>query len=165
MSGPVSVVRFTSEYEVIAPLYSMDPEILRERDAAHGQPVQRWFIRRAGRATGAVSTWLRPDDRMFLTFKTENLTSFEPLVEAVAANLGRSLSVTVDLGDDDRVAALVDLGFEIDQVSEAFFVPFSVALGVVHRAWVPSGYRIDSVADVDETKAFALDNRLRNLVP
>ncbi len=35
----------------------------------------------------------------------------------------------------------------------------------MRRAWIPSGYAVRSVADVDEERAFALDNRVRSLVP
>lgn len=161
----MKVVRFSHEYELVAPIYSMDPTQLRHRDEAQRQSFQRWFAHEDGQAIGAVVTWLRPDDRMFLTFKVEDPQAFEPLVKAVATALHRSLSTTVDLGDADRVAALVDCGFEVETVGEGFRIPFSEVLPMVRRAWVPSGYRIDSVADVDERKAFALDNEIRNLVP
>lgn len=161
----MNVVRFSCEYDLVAPLYSLDAAVLRERDEAQRQPLQRWFVHQDGQAIGAVATWLRPDDRLFLAFKVDNVRAFGPLVDAVVAALHRPLSTTVDLGEADHVAALRDCGFTVETVGEGFRIRLSDVRRLVQRAWVPSGYHIASVADVDERKAFELDIEIRNLVP
>lgn len=49
---------------------------------------------------------------------------------------------------------------------DRFVVPFDAILRRLERtAWVPTGYAIRSVDDVDEDRAFELDNKGWNLVP
>ncbi|MGI9528076.1 MAG: GNAT family N-acetyltransferase [Acidimicrobiia bacterium] len=158
-------VRFSDEYELVAPLYGVEPEELRQRDLAKEQAVERWVATGNGVAVGAVDAWLRPDDRLFLTFRGDRIEALAPLVAAVDHAVHRSLFTTVDLEDGDRVYELHDCGFTMETVGERFTVRFSDALALVDRAWVPTGYRIASVADVDEHDAFELDNAIRNLVP
>ncbi|MGI9666702.1 MAG: GNAT family N-acetyltransferase [Acidimicrobiia bacterium] len=159
------VRRFTSEYEEIAWLYGENAAAMRMREEARDTPVIRWIARDEGEVTGAVVAWLRPDNRMFLTFKVRDVDSYGPLVAAAASELGRSLSTSVNPELVGPYAALIDAGFETETVGERFRVPFADAMRVVRRAWVPSGYRIASVVDLDEGRVFELDNAIRNLVP
>lgn len=161
----MDVYRFTDEYELVAPLYAVTPSVLENRDRRQGQPLQRWFAQEGGRALGAVLTWLRPDDRLFLMFKVNDVRAYRPLVDAVDSALGRSYSTMLEAAETDRVAALQQCGFEVEMVAERFRITFSEVLGLLERAWVPTGYEIWSITDVDERKAFELDNAIRNLVP
>lgn len=159
------VVRFSDEYQLVAPLYGMESTELRDRDVSRGQSVQRWFAASDGRALGAVDVWVRPDDRRFMTFRGDRAEAVAPLVDAVSVAVHRSLFTTVDLGDAARFEALAGSGFAVETIGERFTVRFCDALALVRRAWVPAGYRVASVADIDEGKVFELDNAIRNLVP
>lgn len=161
----MQVVRFRDQYDAVAPLYDVDEAQLRARDERQSQELRRWFAVESGAPIGAVVTWLRPDDRLFLMFRVTDVGAYGPLTEAAAEALGRSVSTTCDDAEADRLAALQSAGFRIEMTNDRFVVPFDVALRFAQRAWVPSGYEIRSVADVDEGRAFDLDNAVRNLVP
>lgn len=66
--GEVRVLRFTDEHELAAGVYGLSPDELRERDERQGQRLQRRVAISDGEAVGAVTTWLRPHDRLFLYF-------------------------------------------------------------------------------------------------
>ncbi|MDJ0663785.1 MAG: GNAT family N-acetyltransferase [Acidimicrobiia bacterium] len=159
------VVRFTNQYELVAPLYDIGADDLRARDERQGQSLQRWFAIDDGVPVGAFLTWLRPDDRMFLMFKVTDPRSYRPLSNVAVDVLGRSVSTVCEDAETDHLAALRDAGFRIETTSDRFVIPFDAILPRVARAWVPSGYVIRSVADLDEDRAFELDNKVRNLVP
>lgn len=161
----MDVLRFTDQYETVAALYGSEPAELRARDLGKAGTVRRWFVLDGGVAVGAVDVWLRPDDRLFLTFRGDDVETLAPLVNAVVGATDGPLFATVDLGDTKRVDTLLSCGFTVETIGERFTVRFADALALVQRAWVPTGYRIASIADVDEGKAFELDNGIRSLVP
>ena len=161
----MEVIRFNDEYELAAGLYDVEAAELRERDSRQGQPLQRWLALEAGTGVGAVVTWLRPDDRMFLMFEVRGPEAYAPLVRAVVDALGRSVHTMVDESDVDDVVGMEHAGFRTEMVSERFRIRFDDALHYLNRAWVPSGYEIRSALEVDEARLFALDNEIRNLVP
>lgn len=161
----MQVVRFTDEYEAIAPLYGLMGDEVRERDERQGQVLQRWFAVDDGTPVGALLTWLRPDDRMFLMFKVIDPRAYVPMTEAAVAALGRSVSAMCDDAETDHLAALLEAGFSIETTGDRFVIPFAAIRQRLERAWTPTGYVIRSVTDVDEDRAFELDNKVRNLVP
>lgn len=164
-SACVQVVRFTDQYELVAPLYGLGANELRARDERQGQTLQRWFAVDDGTPVGAFLTWLRPDDRMFLMFRVTDPRAYNPLTDAAVDALGRSVSTMCDDAETDHLAALQDAGFRIEMTGDRFVIPFDAILRPLERAWVPNGYVIRSVVDVDEDRAFELDNKVRNLVP
>jgi GNAT superfamily N-acetyltransferase len=157
----VEVVQFTDEYELAAPVYGISPEELRARDDRQGQPLQRWIALGHGRALGAVSTWLRPDDRMLLYFVGRDPAVYPPLTDAVVEALSRRVYTFVDADDREAVEALQDSGFATELVEERFRIRFDRALARLERAWVPAGFSIHPADAVDEDRLFALDNTLR----
>lgn len=159
------VERFTDEYSLLAPLYEMSADQLRDRDERSGQEVQRWYVVEGGLATAAATARLRPDDRLFLVFRGNGVDAYGPLTEHVVGALGRSAFTTCEDAESDRLRSLFDGGFQIEMTNDRFVVPFDVVLRRLDRAWLPNGYAIRSVADVDEDRAFRLDNAVRNLVP
>lgn len=161
----VEVVRFTDEYELAAPVYGMSPVELRARDDRQGQPLQRWIATGDGRALGAVSTWLRPDDRMFLYFVGGVPAVYSALSEAVVEALERPVHTFVDADDGKTRATLEAAGFTTEVVEERFQIRFERALARLERAWVPSGYSIHPADSVDEDRLFILDNILRRDTP
>lgn len=159
------VEQFSDEYELIAPHYGMTASDLRARDQRQGQSVRRWYVIDEQRVVAAAVPWLRPDDRMFVAFQVEDVRAYRPLTETIGQALGRSVSTMCDDADREHLWALREAGFRIEMTDDRFVVPFASALTLVERAWVPSGYAIRSVSDVDEQRSFELDNQIRNLVP
>jgi GNAT superfamily N-acetyltransferase len=158
------VRRFTNEYLQTAPLYGRTVEELRARDAAQGQPLERWIAGSGENIEGAVSTWLRPDDRLFLFFVGSS-AAIGPLSDAVVDDLGRPVHAFVDAGEAGSFKALVSAGFAVEMTSERFRVPFEAVLNKLRRADAPAGFTIKSAADADEGRLFALDNELRRDTP
>ena len=161
----VTAKRFDGEYAAVAHLWELEPEDLAERDRRSDQPVQRWIAFEAGTALGAATAWLRPDNRMFLTFKAVDDRAIQPLVNAADLDLRRPLFTIADRSEPDRLDALLESGFSIEVEGERFRIPFSEVTRLVARAWVPSEYRIVSVKHVLTEAGFSLDNEIRDLVP
>lgn len=158
------VERFGDQYEATATLCDLSASELRKRDEAQAQPLQRWIAWDGDAVTGAVSTWLRPDDRMFVFF-AGTAGAIGPLTAAASTELGRSLHATVDDSARARVDALSASGFGVEAVNDSFTVPFDAALRVFGRAPVPQGFTIVSAAEVDVDRLFTLDNTVRQEVP
>ena len=161
----MEVVSFTDEYELAAPVYGISPVELRARDDRQGQPLQRWIATGGGGALGAVTTRLRPDGRMFLSFVGGDLSVYSELSKAVVEALERPVHTFVDAADAETLAALGAAGFTTELVEERFQIRFETALARVKRAWVPSGYSIHPADSVDENLLFTLDNTLRQNTP
>lgn len=89
MVEAVRVERFTAEYDLVAPLHGIEPQSLRARYDRPGQARQRWYAIDDGRVIGAVLTWLRPDDRMFLLFEVDDVRVYGPLTDRVVEAVGR----------------------------------------------------------------------------
>lgn len=157
----MKVVRFTDEYDMVADLYGVSPEQLRQRDLQQGRPVERWLAMDGDEITGAVSTLVRPDRRVFLSFKGSDRSSTTPLATAVRQDVGRPVHTLVDAADAEGIAALVNAGFENELVTERFEIRFDAALHWLRRAWVPTGMTIRQADAVDEGRLFTLDNTLR----
>ncbi len=149
----IEIVRLTDQHKTIADLYGVEPDDL------------RWLATDRGQVLGTVTAWLRPDDRMFLKFTSEDPRVLAPLAERASLDLGRPVSCIVDKSSGETLRSLRAVGFVTEVEGERFRLPFNEIMRPLERAWVPTGYRIVSVADVDEAAAFELDNRIRSLVP
>lgn len=152
---------FTDQYEMAAGLYGTTDQELRRRDDRQSQPLQRWLAVDGGVAVGAVTTWLRPDDRTFLMFAGREPAVHAALAEAAAAALGRSVYTIVDADERDTVEALTTAGFATEAVGERFRIRFDQALLMLERAWIPSGVELHPADTVDENRLFTLDNTIR----
>jgi GNAT superfamily N-acetyltransferase len=156
------VVRFTDEYEELAAVDGTSADVLRARDRQRGTAERRWIaIDIDGSVIEAVTTSLRPDERLFLKFSRRDLATWPALIEAVVGALGRGVHTFVDTTDNDAVAALMESGFETELVQERFRIRFAEALARVERAWVPDGFRLRPADAVDRDRLFTLDNTLR----
>lgn len=161
----VEVLQFQHEYELVAPVYGVSPGELRARDDRQAQLLQRWVALDQGRAVGSVDTWLRPDDRMFLSFVGRKPAVWQPLADAVVAALGRPVYSFVDTDAPEAVAGLQAANFDIELEEERFRVRFDAALARLERAWLPSGFSIHPADTVDDDRLFTLDNTLRQDTP
>jgi GNAT superfamily N-acetyltransferase len=126
--------------------------------AKHGRSTGGWLSTMAPR-------WLRPDDRMFLSFVCDDPAARGPLATAAAETLSRAVRTVVDATDTGAIAALETAGFTAELVSEASRIRFEDALAHLDRAWIPTGFSIQPANVVDEDRLFALDNALRRDVP
>ena len=160
----MNIARLTNEYDLVAPLYGCSADELSARDSANHRSVGRWVVATNGTAVAAVMAWVRPDDRVFLSFVGD---------ADVRGRLGRAASIDLDrkvhtLADGDDVAtlaSLTDVGFVTEMESEAFVFAFDAALRWLRRGEVPPGFALVPAHTVDEDRLFALDNRLRCDVP
>ncbi len=161
----MKAARFGDEYGLLAPLYGVSPAELRRRDEEQAQPVRRWYVVEESRAVAAVQASLRPDNRTFLSCRVLEVEAYGPLITEAAEALDMPLYATCDESDSEHMSALRRSGFHIEVTNDRFVIPFDAALRRLARAWLPEGYRIRSVADVDEDRAFRLDNAVRSFVP
>ena len=60
--------QLTDEYDLVAPLYGCGEAELGSRAAANHRFVGRWVVATRGIAVAAVMAWVRPDNRVFLSF-------------------------------------------------------------------------------------------------
>lgn len=157
----MKVVRFTDEYDLVADLYGVSPKQLHQRDVQRGQPLERWLAMDGDEIAGAVSTLVRPDRRVFLSFEGSDRSSMTPLATAVRQDLARPVHTLVDVADAEGIEELANAGFETELVSERFEIRFDTAVHWLRRAWVPTGMTIKRADTVDEDRLFTLDNTLR----
>lgn len=159
----MEIVRFTSQYAEVAPLYGMSPSELVSRDAAHGQ-VWRWFARSGDSVVGAVTGRMRPDARFFITVAGSG-AAIAGVTDAAVSEMRRPLYARVDGDDTDIKSSLESAGFEPEIVVERFEVDFTDAITALRRTRRPRWVRLLPVADADPDRLFALDNEVRNRVP
>lgn len=158
------VEKFVDQDQAAAEAYGISLQQLKQRDANQDQDLYRWLAFDGDRVAGAVTGWLRSDDRMFLMFGCSNPVAYQALTEAVAHDLRRPVYVSADSRHGEDYQEVVDLGYEVEVTSEVFEVPFQPVLRLLGTVSVPSGFRVVSAADVSLKALFDLDNRLRQLV-
>ena len=133
-------------------------------DSPELPPGRRWRATEDGAALGEVTAWLRPDDRLFLTFEGSQ-HAYAALADAVSEAANLPLHVSVDAARTAAIDALTGAGFAVDYVEERFRVRFDAALALLRRASLPAGFALRSAAEVDERRLLALDDELRQQVP
>lgn len=153
----MEIRRFSDEYEAVAPLYGLSGRELAARDR------DRWIAVDRGTVVAAAETLLRPDDRLFVSFKGEP-TAASHLAGAVAEHFDCAVHATADEGSP-LGQALISRGCVVEMTSEQFEVSFESALRYVRRSSLPARYRLLDAAHSDRNRLFTLDNRVRNLVP
>lgn len=153
----MEIEAFTDQYDEVAPLYRLSAVALRVRNR------DRWIAKHDGHIVAAAETLLRPDDRLFVSFKGEP-TAAPHLARALAERFGRTLHATADEASP-LAEALISGGCVIEMTSEQFMVTFEAALRFVRNSTAPSRYELFAAANCDHDRLFALDNDLRSLVP
>ena len=159
------VSRFTDEYDELAALLDVPPNGLRLADGRFEHGVDRWIAHDGGAIVASVRTFTRPDGRTFLMFEGGRLSALPTLAEAAVDVPGSTLWAMVDDEDTERSSAFASAGFAIAYTFDRFDVRFDTALARLRRAWVPTGYAIHPVSEIDVDRAFALDNAIRSFVP
>jgi ribosomal protein S18 acetylase RimI-like enzyme len=120
-----------------------------------------WRAFDGDRAVGAVRSFLRPDNRWFVTFEDGRDDSYAPLLAAADADAGADLYATADDTDFAALDRLAGLGFAVDRRESNYAIP--TGPGTV--ADEPEGIVIISAADADEDDLRRLDDTLRQDVP
>ncbi len=114
---------------------------------------------------GAVTAFLRPDDRWFVAFDGGRADCYGPLLAAVAENTGCDLSVTVDERDDEALERLTGVGFTVARRESDYVIPTDPAVTGLRTTAEPEGVVVISAADAYEDQLRLLDDALRQDVP
>lgn len=159
------VVEFNDEYGLAAPLYGVSADALRSRDLERAEEAGRWLVLDGDVAVGAATSFLRPDNRLFLRVVGSDPAAYVPLIETAATALRRPIHVSVGVEAIDVVSALRGAGLEEEYRGQEFRLPFDQVLTRLRRAWLPRGYSIHPADTVAPDRLFGLDTELRNLTP
>jgi len=114
---------------------------------------------------GAVSAFLRPDDRWFVSLDPGQDDAYEPLIAAVAANTGSNLYASAEDTDDQALDLFGRLGFAEHRRESNFLIPTDPQITGLHETAEPDGVVIISAVDADEDQLRLLDDALRQDVP
>jgi GNAT superfamily N-acetyltransferase len=116
-------------------------------------------------AVGAVTAFLRPDDRWFVAFDACREDVVASLLAAVAANTGSDLWATVD-DDDEYTLELLEMhGFAVARRESVLLIPTDPAITGLGPTAEPAGVVVVSAADAYEDELRRLDDALRQDVP
>ena len=128
-------------------------------------PGLTWRARAESGAVGAVTAFLRPDNRWFVFFDDCRADAYEPLLAAVAGNTGSDLYATADEDDHEAAARLTRLGFIENRREGIFIIPTDPHVTGLADVPVPDETVIISAASADEDDLRLLDDALRTDVP
>ena len=124
-----------------------------------------WRAFNGQQAIGAVTAFLRPDDRWFVNFDVGQDASYQPLLLAVAANTGSDLYTTVDETDEQALAMFARLGFAVNRRESNVLIPTDPDITGLTAVDEPDDVVIISAVDADEDQLRLLDDALRQDVP
>jgi GNAT superfamily N-acetyltransferase len=158
-NGAYSVVR---SMPAVLPSGLMTASELR---VARASPGLVWRAFNGPEMVGAVTAFLRPDDRWFVTFDVRQEESYQPLLGAVAANTGSDLYVAVDETDEHALETFTGLGFTVNRRESNVLIPTDPQITGLHAADEPEGIVIISAVDAYEDQLRLLDDALRQDVP
>jgi ribosomal protein S18 acetylase RimI-like enzyme len=124
-----------------------------------------WRAFDADQAIGAARAFLRPDDRWFIVFDTCRADCYQPLLAAVAENVGGDLYTTARDTDGRGLDRLTRLGFSVNRRESSYLIPTDPAATGLDAVHEHGDVVIISAADADEDQLRALDDALRQDVP
>jgi RimJ/RimL family protein N-acetyltransferase len=128
-------------------------------------PGEEWRALAGDGEVGRVTALRRPDGRCFLFFGRCRPAAYEPLVTAVARDLGADLHVTVDEADGEARARLGGLGFVVARREDEYAVAPAAAVAALAGARTPPGLALVRADEVEEEALRTLDDALRQDVP
>jgi ribosomal protein S18 acetylase RimI-like enzyme len=115
---------------------------------------------------GAVTAFLRPDDRWLVHFDPHSRAdSYAPLLAAVAKNTVSDLYAAIEEGDDQSLDLLAKHGFAVSRSEGIYLIPTDPLVTGLRAAADPDGVVIVSAADAFEDQLRLLDDALRQDVP
>lgn len=115
---------------------------------------------------GAVTAFLRPDDRWFVHLDAAGRAdSYAPLLAAVAQSTSEVLHATVEETDDRALRLFAGLGFTVNRRESTCVIPPDPRLTGLRDGADPEGVVIVSAVDAWEDELRLLDDRLRQDVP
>ena len=118
-----------------------------------------------GEAVGAVTAFLRPDNRWFVSFGDCREDAYGALIAAVAGNTGSDLYATLDDTDDRAREQFGRLGFTVNRRESIFLIPTDPRVTGLHTTAEPEGLVVISAVDAYEDQLRLLDDGLRQDVP
>ncbi len=114
---------------------------------------------------GAVTAFLRPDNRWFVFFDDCRADAYGPLLAAVADNTGGDLYATADEADQEAAARFARLGFTQNRREGIFMIPTDPVSTGFSDVLVPDDTVIISAEKADEDDLRLLDEALKADVP
>ena len=147
---------------MVLPSGHMTGSVLR---VVRASPGLVWRAFDGDQMVGAVTAFLRPDDRWFVTFDVSQQESYQPLLRAVAANTGSDLYAAVDDTDEHALETFTRLGFTMNRRESNLLIPTDPQITGLDAADEPEGVVIISAIDAYEDQLRLLDDALRQDVP
>ena len=124
-----------------------------------------WRAYDGDQMVGAVTAFLRPDERWFVSFDVSQQESYLPLLRAVAANTGSDLYAVVDDTDEDALETFTRLGFTVNRRESNLLIPTDPQITGLTADGEPEGVVIISAIDAYEDQLRLLDDALKQDVP
>ncbi len=129
-------------------------------------PGLTWRAFEAGESAGAVTAFLRPDDRWFVYLDSMcRADACAPLLAAVAENTGSDLYASIDEDDEHGLDLFNIQGFTVCRREGNYLIPTDPGITGLRPAPDPDGVVIISAADAYEDQLRLLDDALRQDVP
>jgi ribosomal protein S18 acetylase RimI-like enzyme len=128
-------------------------------------PDLAWGACARDEGIGVVNALVRPDERCFVFFDSCRAEAYEPLLVAVAQDLGRDFHVTVDEADDKSRALLAQLGFVVNRRESEYLIPTDPQVTGLRGVGAPRGFVLVGADQVAEDRLRVLDDTLRQDVP
>jgi ribosomal protein S18 acetylase RimI-like enzyme len=136
-----------------------------ELRVVRASPGLVWRAFNGDRSVGAATTFLRPDDRWFVSFDVSQEEGYQPLLGAVVANTGSNLYTAVDETDEHTLQTLTGLGFTVNRRESNVLIPTDPQITGLHATEEPEGIVIISAVDAYEDQLRLLDDALKQDVP
>jgi ribosomal protein S18 acetylase RimI-like enzyme len=128
-------------------------------------PDLAWRAFAGEEGVGVAKASLRPDERCFVSFDSCRAEAHEPLVAAVAQELGRDLYLTVDEADGEGRALCELVGFEVNRRESEYLIPTDPEATGLRGVESPPGFVLVRADQVAEGRLRVLDDTLRQDVP
>ena len=132
---------------------------------ARREPELVWRALAGNEEVGVVRALVRPDDRCFVRLESVSPDAYEPLLEAVAEELGRALHVTVEEDDDELRGVYAQHGFVVQRRESEYLIPTNPDVTGLRAVATPPGFVLLDADQVAESRLRALDDALRQDVP
>lgn len=150
---------------LVASFLGVSSDRVIEGDRIRGT-THRWLAIEEGQPVAEASTFVRVDDRRFVTMRGDNRAA-EALLRAAVDELTGPLYMTIKAHSTEQAAAARANGFVAEAENRSYLVPVDAALRFFEpiAKRLPAGIDLRPVDVVDPDRLFALDTELRNDVP